>query len=233
MAPRNPGPPTLELNPVYGNRQLRRKVGRARSRAARKGPSARTSKLPPILDTVAQGHSVLRFTATSAAASAAVTIGNVLMAIGGIGTIANSTVTSVASSVKLHKITIWPASTSAGAGQNAEVIWSNQGNYAKDESKSSVVPTGTTLTDVVVSRPPLNGSLQSAWQASAGAATQFFALTCPAGSIIDIDVSWTLSNNFVNVAQAGYAAVTLGSLYYARLDGVGGKFLPLGVPTTN
>jgi hypothetical protein len=33
--------------------------------------------------------------------------------------------------------------------------------------------------------------------------------------------------------QTGYAAATLGSFYYARLDGVGGKFLPLGVPTTN
>jgi hypothetical protein len=175
---------------------------------------------------------VLRFTATATAASVQVTIGQVMCAIGSICTIANSTVTSVASSIKLHKITIWPASTTAGAAQNAEVLWINVGNFSKDESKSTAVPSGTTISDVIVDLPPKD-SLACFWQASAGAASPLFSLTCPAGSIIDVDVSWTMSNNFAAVVQAGYAAATLGTLYYSRLDGVGGKFLPLGVPTTN
>jgi hypothetical protein len=188
--------------------------------------------MPPTIDTVSQGHSVLRFTATSAAAAVSVSIGNILASIGGIGTIANSTIESVASSFRVHSVTIWPASVTAGASQNAEVVWTNSGNYTKDESKSTAVPSGITMADVVVNRPPPS-SLAAVWQVSLAASTAMFLVTCPAGSIIDLDVSWTLSNNFAGFTQAGYAAVTLGSFYYARLDGVGGKFLPLGVPTTN
>jgi len=205
--------------------------GMARKGKHKKAGSRAPNKPPPI-DTVSQGHSILRFTATSAAAAVSISIGNVLAAIGGIGTIANSTIESVASSFKLHRVTIWPAVVAAGSSQQAEVVWTNSGNYTRDESKSVAIPSGTAMPDVVVNRPPKD-ALAAAWQVSIAGTTAMFLLTCPAGSIIDVDVSWTLSNNFAGNTQAGYAAVTQGSAYYARLDGVGGKFLPLGVPTTN
>jgi hypothetical protein len=194
--------------------------------------SFRAARMPPTVDTVAKAHSTLRFTATSAAASTNVTVATLLVACGSIATIANSTVTSVASSLKLHKITIWPASTTAGSGQNAEILWSDLGGITKDESKSTAIPAGVTVADVVSERPP-KVTQAAFWQSSAGGASALFALTCPAGSIIDVSVSWTLRNNLSGVTQAGYAAATLGNFYYGRLDGVGGKFLPLGVPTTN
>jgi len=208
-----------------------RRRGTARKGKHKKAGKRAPNKPPPI-NTVSQGHSVLRFTATSAAAAVSCSIGNVLAAIGGIGTIANSTIESVASSFKLHRITIWPASTTAGSGQQAEIVWTNSGNYTRDESKSVAIPAGTTMPDVVVNRPPKD-ALAADWQVSTGGSSAMFLVTCPAGSIIDVDVSWTLSNNFAGYTQSGYAAVTQGSAYYARLDGVGGKFLPLGVPTTN
>jgi len=185
-----------------------------------------------MVDTVVTAHSVLRFTLTSAAASTNITVANILMAIGGIGTIANSTVASVASSFKLHKITIWPASTTAGSGQNAEVLWVDLGNITRDESKSTAIPAGVTVADVISERPPKD-TQASFWQSAAGGAGTLLSLTGPSGSIVDVSVTWTLRNNITGVTQNGYAAVTLGSFYYARLDGVGGKFLPLGVPTTN
>jgi hypothetical protein len=174
----------------------------------------------------------LRFTATAAAASVNITNASLLMACGGIGTIANSTVASVASSFLLHKVTIWPASTTAGATQNAEVLWPELGGITRDESKSTAIPAGVTVSDVICERPPKLSQI-SFWNSSGGGGSTVFAITCPAGSIIDISVTWTLRNNIAGVTQAGYAAVTLGAFYYARLDGVGGKFLPLGVPTTN
>lgn len=188
--------------------------------------------MPPTVDTVVTCHAILRFTATSAAASTNVTTATLLMACGGIATIANSTVASVASSYKLHSITIWPASTTAGAGQQAEVLWPELGGITRDESKSTAIPAGVTVSDVVKERPP-KASQMAFWQSSAGGASTVCSITCPAGSIIDVDLTFTLRNNIAGVTQNGYAAATLGAYYYARLDGVGGKFLPLGVPTTN
>jgi len=208
------------------------KLTMSRSVQGNSSRKLRVPSLPPTVDTVVKAHSVLRFTATAAAASVNVTTASLMMACGGIGTIANSTVASVASTLKLHKITIWPASTTAGAGQNAEVLWSDLGGITKDESKSTAIPAGVTVADVISERPPRETQAHF-WQSSSGGGSNLFALTCPAGSIIDVSVSWTLRNNISGVTQAGYAAVTLGAFYYARLDGVGGKFLPLGVPTTN
>jgi len=215
------------MEPVLLARQPRMRARRGRGKRSSRAPS-----MPPTIDTVVTAHQVLRFTATSAAASLNITLANILMACGGICTIVNSTVASVASSVKLHKITIWPASTTAGAGQNAEVLWPELGNITRDESKSTAIPAGVTVSDVVMERPP-RASQVAFWNSSGGGGSTLFSLTCPAGSIVDVDLTWTLRNNIAGVTQAGYAAAALGSFYYARLDGVGGKFLPLGVPTTN
>lgn len=211
--------------PTLGSSRKRLSGGRSMGRS-------RAPRIPPTVDTVAKAHSVLRFTATSAAASTNISLATLMVACGSICTIANSTVASVASSVKLHKITIWPASTTAGAGQNAEVLWPELGNITKDESKSTAIPAGVTIADVIMERPPKETQV-AFWNSSGGGGSTLFSLTCPAGSIIDVDLTWTLRNNIAGVTQAGYAAATLGAFYYGRLDGVGGKFLPLGVPTTN
>jgi len=205
---------------------------RARNRKGRGRALRAPSKLPPDLDTVVKAHSVVRFTATAAASNVNVTTGTLLVSFGAICSIVNSTVVSVASTVKLHKITIWPATTSAGAGQQAEILWSDLGGITKDESKSRALPVGITATDVVIERPPKE-TQAAFWQSSSGASSNLFAITCPAGSIIDVSATWTLRNNISGVTQAGYASATLAAFYYGRLDGVGGKFLPLGVPTTN
>jgi len=214
---------------MLGARSLSRVT---RKKGGGKGKAKRAPKLPPSLDTVAVFHSVLRFTATSAASSTNVTVATLLVAGGSICTIANSTVTSVASSLKLHKITVWPATSTAGSGQQAEILFPELGNITRDESKSNAIPVGITVSDVVMVRPPAQ-TQQSFWNSSGGGASTLFSITCPAGSIIDIDVTFCLRNNLAGVTQNGYAAASLGSFYYGRADGVGGKFLPLGVPTTN
>jgi len=201
-------------------------------KTGKKGGKKKNLRMPPELETVVTCHTVLRFTATSAASNVNATIANLLVACGSICTIANSTVTSVASSLRLHRVTIWPSPQTAGSGQQAEVLWPELGNTTRDESKSVAIPSGLTMADVISDTPAKN-TVSAFWNSSGGGASPLFTITCPAGSIVDVSITFTLRNNISGVTQAGYAAAGLGSYYYGRLDGVGGKFLPLGVPTTN
>jgi len=173
-----------------------------------------------------------RFYANATATNVNVTVGTLLGAMGGIGTIANSTVASMCSTVRVHRVTIWPPVATTGA-TNAEVVWFTEGsNFVKDESKESSLPSGITLERPAVCRPPAH-SLASFWVTSAAAAGVVFQITCGTGSIVDVLLEGTLGNNIGNLAVAGYAAVSLNVITYGRLDGVGGKFTPLGLPTTN
>jgi len=201
-----------------------------RRKGGKKG--GKVKRMPPALETVVCAHTVLRFNNQNAASNVNVTAATLLVACGSICTIANSTVVSVASAFKLHKITVWPGSTSAGAGQVAEVLFPDLGGITKDESRSTAIPTGVTVSDVVTERPPKN-TQASWWNNSTVGSSVIATITCPAGSIVDVSITFTLRNNIAGVVQAGYAAATLGAYYYGRLDGVGGKFTPMGAPTTN
>jgi len=188
----------------------------------------KSSALPPMINTAIKIRHTYRFTSSSTTALVAVTGGTLAGALGGVCSVVNSTIVAWASSLKIHKITVWP-----GTGtQNTEVQWANTGNYAKDDSFSELIPTGITVDHAIVSVPPRN-SLAAFWQASAGYNTTLFNISAPSGSIVDIDISYTLANNLPGTSVAGYAVAALGTIYYGRLDGVGGKFTPVGVPTTN
>jgi hypothetical protein len=85
----------------------------------------------------------------------------------------------------------------------------------------------------VLARP--NSSSQSAqWQLSAAA--NAFALTCPAGSVVDVTCSFRMLTTQAPVAlQNAYVAATIGDVYYRGLDGlaVAATALPAQAPSVN
>jgi hypothetical protein len=205
--------------------------GRSRRSGGRMKKGSGVPALPPQLETVLSVKHTFRFETTAAVTATNVTIGNVISVCGGVGTIANSQISMWASSVRVISITVWPGLSSTEV--NPEVIWQSAGTtQAKDASKSRSIPGGVTMDRAVVSRPPA-GSLARLWQLSSNSSSVLFQLTAPAQSIVDVKIAFTLANNYGGLNVMGYAAVTLGTIYYSRLDSVGGKCVPVGVPTTN
>jgi hypothetical protein len=175
------------------------------------------------------GRHSLRFVATAGVSSDLVTVPKLLAAMGGICTITNSQLVSWASSIRVRRVTIFESAQGV-ATVSSEVLWANATDVnSKDETISaSTVPYDRP--SMLSSQPP-KSSLASFWWNSS-ATTPLFALTCSIGSVIQVDVEFTLSNALTG-ATAAIATGSQGSPYFMYLDGPSTHvLLPVGVPTT-
>jgi hypothetical protein len=216
------------------NLGVRRSVSRlvARKGKGKKGKSTSGINLPPELDaSVISGH-IFRFTNTSTVVSASITIGNLIGICGVVGTITNSTVASIASSIKVRHIDIWPGEST---GNHApEISWAG-GSYSTvpDKSKMRSLPEGITMTGRARYSPGKD-SLARLWQNSASTSSVVFIMyDIPAGSVVDVHLTYTQRNTQAGVSYAGFTTVVLGTMYYMHLDGRStAAFLPMGLPST-
>jgi hypothetical protein len=153
-------------------------------------------------------------------------------AIGGICTVANSKVMPWAGSIKLHSIVLWPSAVSGSSGA-CDLYWVSTGTeFIKDDEKFRVLPEGITETGPLKFTPPAK-SLAGEWISDSGSATNLAGLSAPNGTVVCLDVSFTLANN-ITAVLATVASGTLGSVYYLALDGpTSNLVVPLGVPTTH
>jgi hypothetical protein len=212
------------------------KANGMRAVRGKKGKKSGGSNLPPELSCVIQSSHRFRFRVVAGFSTPVNITGNSLAGIiGGICTVANTTVATWASSVRVHSITIYPPSTTIASAPNPpEVVWFSPITVMeKDDSKERVFPPGVTTPLAVHSRPPPN-TLCADWFGTVAVATQpLFAIgECDTGAIIDVSVSWTMSNNLNNVL-ATVAAGTLSKVYYLYLDGsTSHNFAPVGKPST-
>jgi hypothetical protein len=195
-----------------------------------KGASGKSS-LPPTISTTIEVHKVLRFRAQSTAANSIQTT-HLFGACGAMG-ITATTVQYIASSVRLRSIVIWnPATTTS----TSLVYWgySTAAGFIKDESKSRSLPDGVTVTGAQSFSPP-KGSLLNGWLSSSlGATNVICVLSCPAGSIIDVHVDFTIQNLNASYSALTVASATSGRIYYLPLDGVTQNNLRAqGVTTTS
>lgn len=201
----------------------------ARSTSSRaKGEPLRTT-LPPNLQTTPNVSHTYRFQANSSAA-VAISMANVLGAIGGICTVANSKVNTWASSFRLKSLHIWGAPTTSAA--KVDVAWSaGESAQVPDEEHDATLPGGIAVTSCLRFEPPAR-SLAGFWLESSDSAATLFTMTVPTGSVVDLRLEYRLSNVFPGV-QATVAAGTLGTVYYLALDGPSSNTLrPVGLPTT-
>jgi hypothetical protein len=184
--------------------------------------------LPPQLDITPTVRHTFRFYQT-VGGHTAVTVNNVFGALGGVCYVANSLVKPMASSFKIHKVTIYPAPNLSGTSA-CNVAWAlATGAQMRDEEKDRTLPEGLTVTSPVESSPP-RGSLAAMWQV--GSTNSLFFTDALVGSVLDMDISFTLSNQFVVSGQTVVTG-TLGNIYYLYLDGsTSHNWIPVGFPTT-
>jgi hypothetical protein len=131
----------------------------------------------------------------------------------------------VAGSVRINSVSIYPS-----AGTLASWTWINASAYARDLEINQDQPLGTTMTSVLTTRPP-SGTLCADWYTS-GLNTFIANCVVTTGSVIDIDLSFTLINTFGGFS-AGIVTGVLGNLYYVYLDGATShKLQPASLPNT-
>ncbi len=203
-------------------------------RKGKRGKNGRAPSLPPTLEAVIVCHHVFRFQVTTGfTALVNITGGNLAGITGGLCSTVNSVVTCPASSMRIHRITIWPPQQSAPTNP-PEVTWFSPITIMeRDESKESMLPAGISVDRALVSRPP-KGTICADWFSTVGGANQaMFGLTnMAAGGVIDVDVSWTISNNLLGVDRSVSTAV-IKTWYYLYLDGSSSHQLtPVGKPST-
>lgn len=200
-----------------------------------RGESKKVSLTPPAFTaTPYMRHSFFFRTVSSLITSESVTVGDLIACAGMIGTISNSTCTTIFSAVKLKSITIW-SSTSDSNVTNAEVAFQAVGGlgYIPDKDRVKAVQSGVTTGGGCKWTVPKD-SIASNWMSSSLFASEVFTLyDIPVGSIIRVDGQWCMRNALAGVTRTGFTSVTVGGMYYDYLDGnTLHKCLPIGVPGT-
>jgi hypothetical protein len=193
-------------------------------------PTGRTGgSLPPAIQTTPKISHRFRFVSTSASILP-VTVTELVGIVGAIGTVANTTVATLASSVKLRKVIVWP-SASTSAPSSPELYWANAINTnVPDEVRERSLPQGVSVTGSLEFVPPPM-SLAGFWNSDQAIA--LFDASFPIGSVIDVILDVRLSNALPN-ANISVATAALGTLYYLALDGAASnKWTPVGLPTTH
>lgn len=206
---------------------------------ARKSKQSRTSRklrgqrasLPPSIPVSPVVRHTLRFYIGGAVSNRTITILDVFGALGGICTITNSVLTLVATSFRIHGVTLYPASGGLG-----EIAWADTSSGAgPDQAHEAILPAGIAQTETVRSSPPAK-SLASFWiNVSAISANPLFRVTTSnSGHVLDLDVEYTFRNELSPVTVI-IATGVLGVYYYLRLDQSSGApryFDPVDRPNT-
>lgn len=181
---------------------------------------------PPQLRTNVILKHRYRFTSTNA--SKQTIIDNDMVGIAGaVCSVANSTLSMIAASVKIHSVEIWSPPASQGAAATCSLEWLSTYSPTIEVSDTSV--SVSRPAHIKASPPP--GSAASFW-INPGGIQNIMNITAPVGSIIDVTCTHVL--NDVGAAGQSYtvAAGTLGALYYLPLDGSSDVYVPTSLTTT-
>jgi hypothetical protein len=179
------------------------------------------------------GHT-FRFRNLADTTQQAFTVGNLIGACGVIGTIVNSTAASIASAVKLRRVTVWPSTEAeSGTDHNPEISFATGYGTTSDRSYNKSVPGGLAVSAPFVARPKPD-TLAALWQnSSASSSTLFTLFDIPKNSIIDVDMSFCMRNAQSGLSFSGLTTVALGTIYYMYLDGASAHtYQPVGLPNT-
>lgn len=205
-------------------RQLSRNKGRGVRRRKSNSPKSRTQ--PPQIESVVSVTRTFRFRSTAGTASTISAL-NLCQAFGGIGTVTNTTIATLASAVKLHRISIWTPPASQGAVATCSVKWiSATGGFTSELSDTSM---STAIPAHVSGRPPA-GSRPSFQVASTS--DPMFEIVAPTGSVIDVHATWMIRDQSNTSDTYAAATVTLGQIYWLPLDGTADLYLPVSLATT-
>ncbi len=182
---------------------------------------------PPQLNQYQLTHSVtLRFTANAAAVNTAITFADLLDTI----LMATTAIApfDVFDLVRVRKVEVW-GQAALGTPSTVQVVFSANGdnNFHTDTSLG--------IQPAYVSAKPSSLSLASFFTGPSG--TSAFLLSCPAGSVIDVSLTFrdNLSVAAGTAAQVASVGASVGAIFYRGLDGIaaaGTNFpVPAGIPS--
>ncbi len=142
-------------------------------------------------------------------------------------TVANTTLRYLATSVRVHRVSVWSPPASQGAAATCTLEWKTfQGDEYKEVSDSTL----SVSRPAHISTKPPPGSL--AWLPMGVSSSTCFDLTAPVGSIIDVQCTHVLNDTAVAGSSYAVGAGSLGVVYYLPLDGGTDVYLPVGLNTT-
>ncbi len=195
-----------------------------KSRASR---GAHQSIDPPSFSSVAPFTKTYRFFCNTSFAGT-ITNNDLISVAGGIVSVANTTVAPIAVSFKVHKVRIWGAPATAGAGAQISIRWNTESNYPMKELTNTSM---STARPAYLEAVPPKGS--EAWLPQGPASSGVFGLAVPAGGIIEIHMThWFYDTGAAPVGTFTITVATaVGIMQYGYLDQTGSKYLqPVGLP---
>lgn len=199
-------------------------------RAVRGSARLRNINPPQISSNVRMSHR-FRFISSGAVSGITFTSDSLLGAAGGIGTVTNSTIALCYESVRLKKIEVWAPPASQGAAATVSVEWLGQNSPSIEISDTTL---SVSQNAHIVGSPPRT-SLASFWQV-VGSPQNLFVLTCPTGSVVDIEADYLFVDRSTAVGTAlGLTTVVIGRVYFLALDRVGpgtNLLVPVSLNTT-
>jgi hypothetical protein len=159
--------------------------------------------------------------------------------LGGICTVANTTIQNWASSLKVNHLRVWPSMSASGV-ESVVVDWvAGPSGFVPDRADTVINVMGSTIPHSLTFTPPRN-SLAGDWlnTAAVSSSANIFNLTFPSGCVWELDVTITLgmvNSTTTTTFAASVATGTLGNIYYLALDGTSSnKIAPVGgTPTTH
>jgi hypothetical protein len=189
-------------------------------------PTRESNDHPPQINGYEINHGVaLRFTCTAAVTNQAITWGNLLDTV----LVATTAVQGfdLFDVVKVKSVSVWGQAALGTPSTVAVTFFSTTGdNQVHTDTSLGIKP-------AYVRARPSQKSLASFY--SQASATQVLSLTCPAGSIIDVHLTFRTSPAAAVVAANALVGATVGELYFRGMDGLaiaGTNFPPPnGLPT--
>jgi len=148
--------------------------------------------------------------------------------------VVNANYATIAASVRIRCIRVYPGSDDAAIkALICTVNWSSTSTFTRDSEVDATAPYGYSAGQCLEFRPPRESD-SSRWYNSGSSMGQNIAtVSVENGSVVEIDLDYTLSNNYGNLLTPALSGVaTLGALYYGYFDGSSNHALPqLGRPT--
>jgi len=172
-----------------------------------------------------------RYTATAAANAILINGASLLLSAGVVGTVTNTTVVSLFQALRVKRVEIWGMSSALAVPATVTLEWLG-GAIASAPVEVSDTSLSTAAPAHINTRPPHN-STPSLWQLPSGLNNSMFQITCPAGSIIDVELELILQDG-ATITSFPAATAALGQIYYLALDCSvpSHNFVPVAVNTT-
>jgi len=186
-------------------------------------------RLPPEILVTPRLRQTFRFYITGAIQKRSIILQDIFGSLGTVCTVANSAVRCIATSFRICSLAMYLPN-----GGSGEIMWVvDNTDQGPDEGFDCTIPANISVTEPIVTSPPAN-SIANDWVNDAAVlADELLLITSStAGAVLDMDVEYTLPNEFT-LTSLTVAAATLGVFYYLSLDdSTGNNITAINRPTT-